>query len=267
MQFSRYDSLRAFKYGPSFDLDDAFAFFKDNGCLLISDVLSYSSIDEYKREAYDLFNEEVRHGVEVHYAPNVDRIWNLVNKRQLFQALVTLPLVSKLMNLVFDRETHHQKFFLTSCQATIMRPGAKRQRLHIDAPVPDPLPPWEVKANTIWLLDDFTAENGATEVIRRSHRFGRRPALHEFDDHPKVEKVIAPAGSVLVTSGYLWHRAGSNRSDKDRMALLAAFASSAMREISSEEDIVRRSLKDPHFKITKECWRLVGGEHGVRPGI
>jgi hypothetical protein len=51
------------------------------------------------------------------------------------------------------------------------------------------------------------------------------------------------------------------------MALLAAFASSVMREISSEEDIVRRSMKDPGFQISEECWRLVGGEHGIRPGI
>ena len=267
MSSSRYDSLRSFSYGPTFDLDDAIAFFRDNGCLLISGVLSSSDIEELKRETYDLFNEEVRHGVAVRYAPQVDRIWNLVNKRQPYQHLVTLPLVSQLMNLVFDRPTHHQKFFLTSCQATIMRPGAVRQPLHIDAPLPDPLPQWEVKANTIWLLDDFTANNGATEVIRRSHRLGRRPVTHEVNDHPGVEKVIAPAGSLLVTSGYLWHRAGTNTTNVDRMALLAAFASSFMREISSEEDIVRRRMRDVNFPMSEECWRLAGGEHGIRPGI
>ena len=42
----------------------------------------------------------------------------------------------------------------------------KDKKLHIDTQIPDPLPPWPIKANSIWMIDDFTEQNGSTEVIR-----------------------------------------------------------------------------------------------------
>ena len=79
-------------------------------------------------------------------------------------------------------------------------------------------------------------------------------------------KIIAPSGSLIIFSGYLWHRAGHNVSNHNRRALLGSFASSAFREISSEEDIVRKSLLNPAFKIKSDCWSLVGGHHGIKLG-
>ena len=71
---------------------------------------------------------------------------------------------------------------------------------------------------------------------------------------------------MLITSGYLWHRAGANLSNSTRRALLGSFASSAFREISSEEDIVRASLQNGMFKMSEECWNIVGGRHGIKRG-
>jgi ectoine hydroxylase-related dioxygenase (phytanoyl-CoA dioxygenase family) len=171
------------------------------------------------------------------------------------------------MNKIFDRDTKHQKFFLSSFQSTNVQPGATAQVLHIDTPVPDPLPLWEIKANSIWLLDDFTDSNGSTEVIPGSHKFGRRPVNSNLEDHKGLQKIIAPAGSLIIFSGYLWHRAGQNNSTANRRALLGSFASSAFREISSEEDIVRKSLLNPKFQIKSACWDLIGGNHGIKVGI
>ena len=55
-------------------------------------------------------------------------------------------------------------------------PGAPTQHLHVDsagsfAQVPDV--PWMI--NSIWMLTDFTAANGATGVVPMSHR-SRRPS-------------------------------------------------------------------------------------------
>jgi ectoine hydroxylase-related dioxygenase (phytanoyl-CoA dioxygenase family) len=117
------------------------------------------------------------------------------------------------------------------------------------------------------LLDDFTDKNGATEVIPGSHRFGRRPVNKNFEDHKGLKKLIASKGSLIIFSGYLWHRSGQNNSTSSRRALLGSFASSAFREISSEEDIVRKSLLNPTFEINADCWELVGGNHGIKTGI
>ena len=51
------------------------------------------------------------------------------------------------------------------------------------------------KANSIWLLDDFTEENGATEVVGGSHRLDYKPTRD--DDANIGSKATAPVGSVL----------------------------------------------------------------------
>ena len=72
-------------------------------------------------------------------------------------------------------------------------------------PLPRPL----LGVSTIWAYDDFTEDNGATEVVPGSHHWvdGREPSPEE------AVKVIMPAGSVIVFSGNLYHRGGANNSD------------------------------------------------------
>ena len=249
-----------------FDLVEAMNFYHDFGFIVIQDFLTQDIVTKAKDVIARLHSQEVENNSAYIYAENVDRVWNLVNKHILFSDLITNPLIATLMDAIFNRDTRHQKFFLSSFQATFVRPGAKAQALHIDTPVPNPLPLWEIKANTIWLLDEFTDINGATEIIPGSHKYGRRPVDSDFKDHVGLRKIMAPAGSLLVTSGYLWHRAGENQSQDVRTALLGSFASSAFREISSEEDIVRKSFYDKKFQMSDKCWELVGGLHGIKQG-
>jgi ectoine hydroxylase-related dioxygenase (phytanoyl-CoA dioxygenase family) len=263
---SAYDMPdKRFKY-VALDVAEAMNFYHSFGFIVIEDFLTQDTVLTAKNIIASLHSQEVENNSAYKYAENVDRLWNLVNKHILFSDLITNPLIATLMDVIFDRDTRHQKFFLSSFQATFVRPGAKPQALHIDTPVPDPLPPWEIKANTIWLLDEFTDVNGATEIIPGSHKYGRRPVDSDLEDHSGLKKVQAPAGSLIVTSGYLWHRAGANLSQGVRTALLGSFASSAFREISSEEDIVRRSFYDKTFQMSNKCWELVGGLHGIKLG-
>jgi len=252
-----------FKY-VALDVAEAMNFYHSFGFIVIEDFLTQDTVSTVKNIIASLHSQEVEKNYAYKYAENVDRVWNLVNKHILFSDLITSPLIATLMDAIFDRDTLHQKFFLSSFQATFLRTGAKPQALHIDTPVPNPLPPWEIKANTIWLLDEFTDVNGATEIIPGSHKYGRRPVDSDLEDHSGLKKIQAPAGSLIVASGYLWHRAGANQSQGDRTALLGSFASSAFREISSEEDIVRRSYEAKSFQMSDECWRLSGGLHGIK---
>ena len=238
----------------------------NNGFFVINNFLNDYLVAQIKDIVVKLEEEEVKINKNYIYSDKVHRVWNLINKNTIFQDVITNETLLKIMDKIFDRKTHHQKFFLSSFQSTCVQPGAIAQALHIDTPVPDPLPLWEIKANSIWLLDDFTELNGATEVIPGSHKFGRRPVNNNIEDHRGLQKIIAPSGSLIIFSGYLWHRAGHNVSNHNRRALLGSFASSAFREISSEEDIVRKSLLNPAFKIKSDCWSLVGGHHGIKLG-
>lgn len=107
-------------------------------------------------------------------------------------------------------------FLLSANLAINLLPGETAQQFHIDDDfyrVGRPRPAISVSA--IWAIDDFTAENGATEVIPGSHRWGEQIPAADHD----VVKVVMPAGSVVVFAGTLWHRGGANRSDRPRLAI------------------------------------------------
>jgi ectoine hydroxylase-related dioxygenase (phytanoyl-CoA dioxygenase family) len=81
--------------------------------------------------------------------------------------------------------------------------------------------------NSIWLLDDFTPENGATRVVPGSHRRGTMPGdemANPGDEHPEQIQLTGEAGTVVVFNSHLWHGGTQNRTDKPRRALHSYFA-------------------------------------------
>jgi ectoine hydroxylase-related dioxygenase (phytanoyl-CoA dioxygenase family) len=243
---------------------DAFVYFKNNGYLIIEDVLDNEEVLIINNKVDELISIEKKNKTIFEYGENLTRIWNLVNKDILFQNLITSAYILEFADYAFDRDTNHLKYYLSSFQANILGPGAKAQNLHIDTPVPDPLPSWEIKINSIWLLNDFTDKNGATQIIPQSHKFGRRPNKNNVNDYEGLVDVIAKKGSILFTRGYLWHRSGNQLTSIDRRVLLGSFAASYMREISSEEDILSFQAKNNIVPIQQKCWELVGGQHGIK---
>lgn len=69
--------------------------------------------------------------------------------------------------------------------------------------------------NCLYLLDDYTAANGATQVAPGSHgRFGPPPSPDLLEQ--EATHVIAAAGSALVFDSTIWHRSGVNRTAEPR---------------------------------------------------
>ncbi len=75
---------------------------------------------------------------------------------------------------------------------------------------------------SLWILDDFTPENGATRIVPGTHRSNDDP--HEVMEdtkapHPNEELVLAPAGTVVVFNGHCWHGGTENRTQAQRRVL------------------------------------------------
>ncbi|MBI4552753.1 MAG: phytanoyl-CoA dioxygenase family protein [Candidatus Latescibacteria bacterium] len=104
-------------------------------------------------------------------------------------------------------------------------PGAPPQGLHADsagnfAQVPDV--PWMV--NTIWMLTDFTVENGATGVVPMSHRSRMKGPPPDLTlDSPLIKPITGRAGSVMLWHGGLFHMARGNTSGQIRVGLNIAY--------------------------------------------
>ena len=244
-------------------------FFKKNGYVVIEGLLKKKKVLEIKKKVYELYEWEKQKGKLYNYkfdkSNNTKRIWNLVNKGKIFRDLIQNKTVNSFMEWIFDRKTIHQKYYLSSFQANIVRPGSKIQKLHVDTPVPEPLPNWPLKANSIWMLDDFTEFNGATEVFPKSHKKKNKPK-NKDGKNKKIIKCKGCAGSVIFTHGALWHRAGANNSNEDRVALLGSFAASYTKEIASEED---QSIVVDKFTIKKSSSflkKILGVGQGIKTG-
>jgi hypothetical protein len=131
------------------------------------------------------------------------RLANCVNKGPAFEQALQAPKVLAAADHVLGGP-----FKLHGYNARDALPGQGDQNLHADSPERG------VIMNSIWLLDDFTADNGATRVVPGSHR--RTSLLRdELPDakssHPDQIVLEAPRGTVLAIDGRLWH--GGTRND------------------------------------------------------
>ncbi|HQT53992.1 MAG: phytanoyl-CoA dioxygenase family protein [Phenylobacterium sp.] len=84
----------------------------------------------------------------------------------------------------------------------------------------------EPQLNTIWALTEFTAENGATQVV---------PGSIDWPDDRRATpgeicQATMPAGSVLVYTGTVFHGGGANTSETDRWGLNITYALGWLRQ-------------------------------------
>jgi ectoine hydroxylase-related dioxygenase (phytanoyl-CoA dioxygenase family) len=76
--------------------------------------------------------------------------------------------------------------------------------------------------NSVFMLDDFTAENGSLRAVPGSHRSGKLPADALADPkaaHPDEVLVTGRAGDVVVMNAHLWHGGTANHTTGRRLAL------------------------------------------------
>ncbi|HZZ90106.1 MAG TPA: phytanoyl-CoA dioxygenase family protein [Caulobacteraceae bacterium] len=76
--------------------------------------------------------------------------------------------------------------------------------------------------NMLVMVDPFTLDNGATHVLPGSHRADERPASGDFYDH--ADRLVGPAGTIVLFDSNLWHAAGRNVTDSPRCALTLSFS-------------------------------------------
>jgi ectoine hydroxylase-related dioxygenase (phytanoyl-CoA dioxygenase family) len=71
--------------------------------------------------------------------------------------------------------------------------------------------------NMLIMLDDFTKENGATQIYPGSHVQKNKPSEYDFEKN-HIE-LVAPAGSAVIFNSNLWHRGGLNTTRNARRAI------------------------------------------------
>jgi ectoine hydroxylase-related dioxygenase (phytanoyl-CoA dioxygenase family) len=192
-----------------------------DGYAVLPGVLSEEQLEAIRtRLAELLVAEGDRAGLEVHQEAGTNRLADLVNKGPMFKPCFTDPRLLACVGHVLG------EFKLSSLNFREALPGQGNQALHADYGGPAPASGYQV-CNSIWLLDDFTADNGATRVVPGSHRSDTVPRLAMPDPaaaHPDQVLLIAPAGTVVVINSHLWHGGTVNHTGRPRRALHSYFA-------------------------------------------
>jgi ectoine hydroxylase-related dioxygenase (phytanoyl-CoA dioxygenase family) len=193
------------------------------GFVILRDVLGAAEIEALRSALQPYLDLELE-GRNDFEGERTRRVYSLVGRGRAFENTAQHPAVLEFMDSQLE-----PGYLLTASQAICIGPGETPQPLHFDDTfytLPRPRP--AVSGSTIWALDDFTAENGGTEVIPGSHLFGdeevRGSYLDASDAAPdaaltaRLTPIEMSAGSLVIFSGTLLHRGGANRSSGNRRA-------------------------------------------------
>ena len=229
------------------------------GYCVIADALH----GELLKEVQNRLIEQARLERRLHNAKNpanmdADNQWvgMLLNKGTVFMELIRHELCMSLLEHVLGSE------YLISCvDAQIQHPGAHAMPLHTDQWwMPDPATrdgaqskPADAarhtgtatdpessaitiapvaEANVMWMVSDFTEQNGATRIVPRSHLSGKQPDPSVPHNTPTVA-AVGPAGTAIAFDGRIWHGAAANNSSTSRYGITTAGCGPQFRQIEN----------------------------------
>ncbi|NKB71725.1 MAG: hypothetical protein GKR89_32015 [Candidatus Latescibacteria bacterium] len=190
----------------------------DEGYIVIPEVLTPDEIAHYRTRLLELAASERADGsANLHTQDKGQLVRWLVNKGTEFERLLSHDKVVPFFEYLLGPD-----YILSTLTSNIISPGAADGGYHVDnalGAMPEPLPAFPLFVNSLWLLDDFSPENGGTRFVRYSHRSRVKPPA-DLESHPQEIRLSAPKGSVFLFNGALWHAAGANRTARQRIALI-----------------------------------------------
>jgi hypothetical protein len=175
------------------------------------------------------------------------RIYSVLSRTRVCDRLADHPRVLAVLDRLLM-----PNYLLSALQAINIQPGESAQLPHHDDgfyPIPRPRAP--LTAATIWAIDDFTADNGATVLFPGSHRWEARPPGPDDASKP----VVMPAGSCVFFVGTLWHGGGANTTDHARLAVTAQYCQPWLRPM---EAFTLSIPRDVARTLSPDIQRMIG---------
>ncbi|HET7016769.1 MAG TPA: phytanoyl-CoA dioxygenase family protein [Streptosporangiaceae bacterium] len=192
----------------------------DDGYVIVTGMMSDEDVQS-AREDLGRVLEATKTGRNFFEGFSTQRVYALFAKTRTFDQAATNPLLLGVLDEVLG---HYQ---LSAPVGIRIGPGEKAQILHCDDsiyPLPKPHP--TVVVNTMWPLDPFTLENGATRFVPGSHRWAPDRYPTEADEVAVAE--MQP-GSAMFYLGSLWHGGGANQTERPRLGVILEYASAWLR--------------------------------------
>ena len=243
--------------------DEDMAAVDSQGFVIIENLLTAQELEKIKAEALGLLGHT---GLNSFEGVKTQRLYATLQKTRAFDRLVDHPRILALLDRIFE-----PNYLLSQCQVINILPGEEAQALHADdlfTPLARPRP--ELGAATVWAIDAFTEDNGATVVVPGSHKWSTERVPDATDE---IASAVMPAGSVVFYPGTFWHGGGANRSSAARMGITCQYCQPYMRQqenysLSISKDVVREVSEDIRrmlgYSIHPPFMGMVDGMHPKR---
>jgi ectoine hydroxylase-related dioxygenase (phytanoyl-CoA dioxygenase family) len=199
------------------------------GYVLLPDLLSQEQATEARSLVLHLEDTEKQAG-KVLIDGQRERLYGLVYKGRIFEQMVQHPRVIEAVERILGSDA-----VIGGFSAHILNPGATNMGVHVDYPYFTMKPPFPtspvMEIQAIWMVEDFTEENGAPVFCPGSQKFCSPPDLDKFSRY--AEKITGQAGSVVLSHGLCWHDTSTNHSPQPRVSILGNYAPKFIRPIEN----------------------------------
>lgn len=241
-------------FASSAPVSDIIGQLDTDAAVIVDKVMSAEAVDALRAEL-DPFLHGASLGRNDFAGFETKRVGALVARSPACRDLVLDPMVNEICETVLGRHAEGHQLHFT--QAVSIGPGENAQVLHRDRGVWGGYVPRriETQLSTIWAVDDFTRDNGATLLVPGSQHWDK-------DRQPEPDEIAAAemsAGSVLIYTGTVMHGGGTNVSESRRLGVLLHYTLNWLRQ---EENQYLSCPPDVAKELTPALRSLIGYSQG-----
>lgn len=197
----------------------------DDAGLIIDNFLDEDDLERIKNDLKP-YLEVTKNGQDEFTGFETKRVGALMARSKTCQDLALDPFINQMADSFLG--PHCESYQLHFTSAIQIGPGESSQILHRDRGVWGGYIPRKIETqfSTVWAINDFTKENGATQLVPGSHKWHK-------DREPLPEEIAyaeMKAGSVFIYTGSVLHGGGTNVTEQPRLGVFLHYAPSWLRQ-------------------------------------
>jgi hypothetical protein len=237
------------RFQPGADAAAVIAAIERDGAAILEHAISAADLAQLRRDCDELLNATAKsegyfHGYET------KRVGAMVGKSKPCETMALHPTVLAVMDHFLL--THCSGYQINLAQLIAIGPAERRQVTHADDSMfPFVNASFQAMLNVMWAVDDFTAANGATQLVPGSHKWPRERRAAE------TETIAAemPRGSCLIYLGSTRHGGGANVAAEPRRGLVISYCLGWLRQSENQYLAVPREVAQA---MPERLQRLLG---------
>lgn len=200
----------------------------EHGYVIIPNCFSKQEAKEARDEISRLLGNSPAGGRNPFEGLNTNRIYSLLNKSRVFDKFAVLPRVLALNDYFLD-----PGYQISAFHTITINPGEMKQALHHDdgyIQVARPRPPFG--SAIMVAFSEYTAFNGATRIIPRSHLWDSEKARQPNEE--QTIPALVPEGGVVYFLSTLIHGGGQNTTEQARQSATVQYCNPYIRPIECQ---------------------------------